>query len=165
MHFGIVPGLAPGNNSLFFQSSLLLPPTTSPKQPRHVASVSDGASLQSLTPTPKKMQKVKVSKKIKSSKNDQKQPKRQQHQQQHRPVGPPPPKTYQYGSYHRAKRCTPEICKLPDCRCGGIDVPGNKKLKCAFEKFTNLTIFYQPDSRHATLLSLFSLPLTTLSMI
>lgn len=135
MHFGIVPGLAPANSSLFFPPSPLLAPTSSPKQPRHVASVGDGASIQSLTPAPKKMQKVKVVKKIKSSKNEHKQPKRQQQQ---RPVGPPPPKTYQYGSYHRAKRCTPDVCKLPDCRCGGVDVPGNSFNKNVY--FKNLLI-------------------------
>lgn len=135
MHFGIVPGLAPNNSSLFFPPSpLLTPPAISPKQPRHVASVGDAA--QSVALTPKKVQKVKVVKKIKSSKSDQKQPKRQQQQQnQLRPAGPPPPKTYQYGTYHRAKRCTPEVCQLPDCRCGGVDVPGKLPLdrqKCYY---------------------------------
>ena len=24
-----------------------------------------------------------------------------------------------------AKPCSPDICKLPDCRCSGVDIPGN----------------------------------------
>ena len=27
-------------------------------------------------------------------------------------------------SYNRAKRCIPERCQPPDCRCGGLDIPG-----------------------------------------
>ena len=24
-----------------------------------------------------------------------------------------------------AQPCSPDVCKLPDCRCSGIDIPGN----------------------------------------
>ncbi|KPM09918.1 chitin deacetylase 5-like protein [Sarcoptes scabiei] len=32
-------------------------------------------------------------------------------------------------SFPRAKRCVPEICQPPDCRCGGINVPAGFKPK------------------------------------
>lgn len=28
-----------------------------------------------------------------------------------------------------AKPCSPDICKLPDCRCSGVDIPGNLPSK------------------------------------
>ncbi|XP_075676890.1 uncharacterized protein LOC113790217 isoform X3 [Dermatophagoides pteronyssinus] len=31
------------------------------------------------------------------------------------------------GNYTRAKRCIPERCQPPDCRCGGLDIPGGFK--------------------------------------
>ena len=27
-------------------------------------------------------------------------------------------------SYTKANKCDPMYCRLPDCRCGGIDIPG-----------------------------------------
>lgn len=33
-------------------------------------------------------------------------------------------KKFLNGNYTRAKRCIPEQCQPPDCRCGGLDIPG-----------------------------------------
>lgn len=33
-------------------------------------------------------------------------------------------KNHSFASHPRAKRCSPEYCQPPNCRCGGIDVPG-----------------------------------------
>ena len=38
------------------------------------------------------------------------------------PVGPQPPVD------SKAAKCDPKVCRLPDCYCGGKEVPGRLKI-------------------------------------
>lgn len=80
----------------------------SPKQPR------------SAFITPKPAMKKNQPKNFKP----QKKPKNWKSHPKERKVAKIIPNLRQRNSYEKARACMPEVCKLPNCRCGGLDIPG-----------------------------------------